>query len=283
MKKPARFLAFLDECVAVSRPSQWVYTFLPFMLGALSGMTKFSSLWRPDFLVLCLFFLWPANFLIHGLQAWFEPEQARRHRDVMAEKSTPVRPPLLGQGLIVMGVLFSWLILELAAGPAFALVLWFVLVCLSFLPPFRLQRRPFFDIYGSTFSILPAVVGFWWATLQPPDLSTIVALGLWAAGWRILFDLTLKDKSGKGDTTGTVAKMGESNALLFLFLHWGLFALIIHGVGWLKLVAFLYPLSAFILMIQPKNYVRVVSRGIYIAQGGMFIFLTLIFFWGLLL
>ena len=111
----------------------------------------------------------------------------------------------------------------------------------------------------------------------------MVALGLWAAGWKILFDLTLKDKKGVHLNQGTLAKMGESNALLFLFMHWGLFALILHGVGWLKIFAYLYPLSAFVLMIQPKNYVRLVSRGIYIAQGVLFLFLALVFFWNLVL
>lgn len=246
-------------------------------------MTKISSLWRPDFIVMCLFFLWPANFLVHGLQAWFEPEEAQRHREVSSEDTPRLHFRLLGQGLIILGVLFSWLILVLAPGPAFALILWFILVCLSFLPPFRLQRRPFFDIYVSAFSVLPAVVGYWWATLSPPSVSTVFALGLWAAGWRMLLDLTLKQKKKGAQAQGTVARLGESNALLFLFVHWGLFALMINGIGWLRAIAYLYPLSAFILLIQPKNYVRVVSRGIYLAQGAIFLFLALVFFWKLLL
>lgn len=274
--KVASFLTFLDECVSISRPSQWVYTFLPFLLGALVGMTRFPSLWRADFIVLCLFFLWPANFLVFGLQEWFEPQQAKLHRKVTAEAASRFQKSLLGKGLVVVGMLFCWLLLTLAPGPAFVLLLWFFLVLMNFLPPLRLQRVPFFDVYSSAFQVLPAVVGYWWATLQPPSLSTIVAFGLWAAGWKVLFELLLASRKSAKErsATGTVAQLGESNSLLFLFLHWGLFAFGLQGYGVLSWLVFVYPISAFLLMIQPKNYLRSISHSIYFGQAGILIAVT---------
>lgn len=272
---------FFDVFVAISQPSQWLYTTAPFLLGALAGMTKLSSLWRADFLVLLLFFLWPANFLTHGLQAWFHPEWARAQRQAVWSQTALVVPPrLLGIGLLVVGVLFSWLILLLAPGPAFTLLLWFCLVCLGFLPPFRWQTRFFLDIYGSAFTVLPAAVGFWWATLEPPSITVMVALGLWAAGWRMLFDLMLPP--GK-TVSGTVAKLGESHSLFFLFIHWVLFAVLLQGRGWWSTLAFLYPAFALVLMLQPKNFVRTASRTLYLGQGIVLLFLILVLFWNILL
>jgi hypothetical protein len=247
-----------SSLVEISRPSQWVFLLLPFLLGATAGMTKLTSFVRPDFLVLVLFFLLPANFLLHGLQLWFSPTGSARSRSFYKEKEVPpITLSQLGQGLLLVGVFFGLLLLLLAPGPGSVLFCWLIAVLIFTMPPFRLMERPFFDVYTSFLFVLPAIAGWWWATLEPPTMMTTLAWGLLAAGWKML-QMTAEQASQKGKEkrTGSLSVFDESQALFFVFAHWLLFAFWVQDGSWLARLAFFVPLTAVPFLVLPRKSVR---------------------------
>lgn len=244
--------------VEISRPSQWVFLLLPFLLAATAGMTRLQSFVRPDFLILVLFFLFPANFLLNGLQLWFSPKAAARSRILYKESAPPDLNLLrLGQGILIVGLLFGLLLLVLAPGPGFVLFLWLIMVLLFVAPPFRLGERRFSDIYISFLFVLPAVVGWWWATLEPPTFSTTLSWGFLAAGWRLLQLIAEYSAQGDKKRIGSVALFDESQALFVVFVHTLLFAWLAQDGSWLSRLAYIVPaLSAFFLLL-PKKSIRI--------------------------
>lgn len=245
--------------IEISRPAQWVFLLLPFLLGATAGMTKLTSFVRPDFLVLVLFFLLPANFLLHGLQLWFSPSGVARSRALFREGSTPsLSVSRLGQGLLLVGVFFGLLLLLLAPGPGSVLFCWLLAVLIFVAPPFRLMERPFFDVYTSFLFVLPAVVGWWWATLEPPTLTVTLAWGLLAAGWRML-QLVAEQASQKekAKRVGSLSVFDESQALFFVFANWALFAFWVQDGTWLARLAYFVPLMSVPFLVLPRKSIKV--------------------------
>lgn len=249
----------LTSLIEISRPSQWVLLLLPFVLGATSGMTKLVSFVRPDFLILVLFFLLPANFLLHGLQLWFSPQGAAKSRLFFKEGSAPhISITRLGQGLLLVGVFFGLLLLLLEPGPGSVLFFWLLAVLVFVMPPFRLTERPFFDVYASFLFVLPAIVGWWWATLEPPTLMTTLAWGMLAAGWKMLQLIAEQaSQKGKEKRTGSLAVFDESQALFFVFANWMLFAFWVQDGSWLARLAYLVPLTAVPFLVLPRKSIKI--------------------------
>ncbi len=221
-------------------------------------MTKISSFARPDFLVLVLFFLFPANFLLHGLQLWFAPGLVARNRALFREKVAPnLTLSLLGQGLVLVGTFFGLLLLLLQPGPGFVLFFWLLLIMLFVGPPLRLIERPFFDVYASFLYVLPAVAGWWWATLEPPLLHTTLAWGLLAGGWRMLQLVAESSAQANKKRVGSLAVFDESQALFFVLANWILFAFWIQDGSWLARLAYLLPLVSLPFLVLPRKSIRV--------------------------
>jgi hypothetical protein len=146
----------------------------------------------------------------------------------------------------------------LAPGPGAVLFFWLIAVLLFVIPPFRLIERPFFDVYSSFLFVLPAVVGWWWATLEPPALMTTLAWGLLAAGWRML-QLVAESSAQKTKEKriGSLAVFDESQALFFVFANWALFAFWVQDGTWLARLAYFVPLMAVPFLVLPRKSIRI--------------------------
>ena len=75
----------------VSRPRFWLYIFGPFLVGLAAGADSWRDFLRLDTILSAVYFLFPANVLIYGINDIFDFETDRRNPK-KAEYEMLVRP-----------------------------------------------------------------------------------------------------------------------------------------------------------------------------------------------
>jgi 4-hydroxybenzoate polyprenyltransferase len=157
-----------------------MYIFGPYIVGALSGAATPQNLFSPLFLVFALFFLFPANLLIYGVNDIFDYET-----DVLNAKKRGYEdlvPPDERRSLTKFVLLFcAPFVPALVYLPI--LSLWALLAFLFFsvfysAPPIRAKARPILDSAFNVLYIFPGVFAYFLTGGQ--RFSWILFLGAWA-------------------------------------------------------------------------------------------------------
>lgn len=218
----------------ISRPRFWLYTVGPVLLALAATVNSISDTrMAPLIIWLCLFFLFPANIWLYGINDWFD-----RDTDIFNEKKGDqehllldsdlqwLRRALIASFLLVIATLFF-----LPPVAQFLLILHIFLGYAYSAPPFRFKARPFLDSYSNVLYILPGVLVFWLQTNTLPSMRVLLAGLVWTAGMHAFSAIPdiVPDKEAGLRTIATA--LGYQRTLIFVFFHWLLFSLLIMTEG----------------------------------------------------
>lgn len=229
----------LSKLLRISRPRFWIYTFGPYIVGLLIGARNLEQLndWRV--IVFGLFFLFPANLFIYGVNDIFDYETDSKNRK-KTDYEVLVRPDeqqLLSRWILQLTLPFAALLLFLPqrAMWAFAGFVFFSLFYSA--PPIRAKARPILD---SAFNILyafPAFFAYYLLGGQNFVLTYVLAAWLWTMAmhaYSAVPDISADREAGL-QTIATHFGLGDTLALC-LVCYTQSMALSFPALGWLSVL-----------------------------------------------
>jgi lycopene elongase/hydratase (dihydrobisanhydrobacterioruberin-forming) len=165
----------------ISRPRFWLYLFGPYIVGLAAGAASRDELISATILTFGIYFLFPANLLIYGVNDIF---------DFATDKLNPkkqdyeamVRPEHHRTMLIAIFALNIPFIT--ATGfldlKSFLLMLGFLFFSIFYsAPPIRAKAKPLLDSMFNVLYIFPGLFGYALISNALPPMSIIAAAGLW--------------------------------------------------------------------------------------------------------
>ena len=167
----------------VSRPRFWFYIFGPYIVGLAAAATNRNDFvdWRAS--VFAVYFLFPANLLIYGINDVFDHET-----DKLNEKKTGYealvgsdRHRSLAAWILVLNLPFIiaavlWMPETL---PSLAGFLFFSIFYSA--PPIRAKGMPFLDSVFNFLYVFPGVFAYQLLSGSLPPVSLLISAGLWTA------------------------------------------------------------------------------------------------------
>jgi lycopene elongase/hydratase (dihydrobisanhydrobacterioruberin-forming) len=232
----------MHSFVQTSRPRFWLYVLGPFLIGSAAGYvpsTIPSSSLVVLFFLAFLYFTFPANFFIYGVNDIFDYETDVRNAKkqgyetlVPPDKRHSVARALLIGNLPFL-VTFLTLTLLFAQNPLTTCLSLSAFLFFSFFysaPPIRAKTKPFLDALFNVLYLFPAVVGWSLFTSPSSSFSFIAFFGgtLWCMAmhaYSAIPDITADTRAGFS-TVATV--LGLRKTLLLCGVLFGASALIAH-------------------------------------------------------
>lgn len=165
----------------VSRPRFWLYIVGPYMVGLAAGIEKAEDLLRWDLLIFGLYFLFPANLLIYGINDVFDYETDRRNPKKSAYEllvqPESHRPLLKWIAFLNIPFIVAAGLLVPQAIPSLAGFIFFSIFYSA--PPIRAKAIPIVDSAFNVLYVFPAAFGYQMITGSFPPLILFAAAGLW--------------------------------------------------------------------------------------------------------
>lgn len=167
----------------VSRPRFWFYIFGPYILGIIAGAATRDELLNSSVVFLAVYFLFPANLLIYGINDIFDYDT-----DILNEKK--VEYETLVERDRHKNLIFAIIVANLPfLIPIYMFMPELIWSFLGFLffsffysaPPIRAKTKPFLDSAFNILYIFPGIIGYQLMTDNLPPLKLLVAAGLWTA------------------------------------------------------------------------------------------------------
>lgn len=169
----------------LSRPRFWIYLFGPFVIGTLAAADSFSHfgelLRHPWIAAYGLFFLFPANLLVYGVNDIFDYETDRRNpkKQGYEDLLTPELQPKAWTWIIAWNIPFFLGAIFLPPIAALGFVAFTLLSTFYSAPPIRAKARPFVDMAFNALYALPALVGYGIAGGTHRPIAALIAAALW--------------------------------------------------------------------------------------------------------
>mgnify|MGYP002779576600 CR=1 FL=1 len=159
-----------------------MYVFGPFIVGALIGAENPRAYFSPLCLAFALFFLFPANLLIYGVNDIFDYET-----DVLNLKKRgyenlvpPDERAHLAKWIFAVCAPFALLVPFLSAEALWMLGGFVFFSIFYSAPPIRAKSKPILDSVFNVLYIFPGAMGYFLAGGQNFSMSLFVAAWLWA-------------------------------------------------------------------------------------------------------
>ncbi len=228
----------LSKLWRLSRPRFWIYVFGPYIVGLLAGARRLADLQSPTVLLFGLYFLFPANILIYGVNDIFDYETDKDNAK-KTEYETLVMPherAALWWVIALMNAPFLLLLSQVNRAARFTmLVFWFFSACYS-APPIRAKARPILDSAFNVLYILPGVFAFYVAGGAALSPGLVGAAWCWAMAmhaYSAVPDISA-DRSNRLSTVATL--LGLRGTLWFCAALYAASALLsFRTLGWLSL------------------------------------------------
>jgi len=274
----------LLRLIALSRPRFWLYELGTFALGVLMALSAYheTSWWLVG--LFALYFWFPANLLIYGINDVYDYETDRRnpkkqgYEDVLApELHSPVLRAVFLTSL-------PFVVVAILLVPASALVAFLVFLgCAVFysMPPLRAKARPVLDsLFSAGHYVATGVFGYYLAGGSGDILLPVVAGMLWAMAmhaYSAVPDIAADTEAG----VPTIATfLGGTRTVIVCFLAYAAAGFI--GYLYLDLWALVLTAPYLVLMIrslwcEESALLRVYRYFPYLnALVGMVIFLLIL-------
>lgn len=167
----------------VSRPRFWFYIFGPYIVGLVAAVFERSELlnWRPA--VFALYFLFPANLLIYGVNDIFdyETDKLNEKKNDYETLVVPDRRRSLTIAILVTNLPFiiAAIIFAPVALPSLAGFLFFSIFYSA--PPIRAKAKPFLDSAFNILYVFPGAFAYQMLSGSFPPITLMIAAGCWTA------------------------------------------------------------------------------------------------------
>ncbi len=211
-----------SELFKISRPRFWLYLAGPYLIGLVAANTSTSALYGFWPLLFLLYFLFPANLLIYGVNDIFDFE-TDRHNPKKNAYETLVAPNQRAKiwGAIVaantpfLALLLVYCVQNQTTTPALAVVGFLFFGIFYSAPPIRAKTKPLFDSFFNILYLFPGFVGYALLSGAHFDWKVFFAGTLWVMAmhaYSAIPDIDA-DKTAKLSTIATV--LGATRTLVF--------------------------------------------------------------------
>ncbi len=235
----------LNWIISISRPRFWPYLAGPWAVGMVTASSSISDFKNTLFWIGMLFFLWPANFFLYGVNDYADGDtdkynpKKQNYEHLYQTNQNRLLGILLGL-LAILSIVFVSFFPTLESQIVFAL--WVFCSTFYSVQPLRFKAKLFIDSCSNVLYILPGVMVF--LMFQPlANLSwpLVVAAWVWAMGMHLFSALPdiQSDRSAKVKTTAVW--LGFKKATLLTAVYYSTAALLcgLYANTWLGLLAFL--------------------------------------------
>lgn len=197
----------------ISRPRFWLYVFGPFLLGCTAAglFTKslvLSSLQIATLILAAVFFLFPANLFVYGVNDLFDYETDCKNPKKQGYEDL-IRPPEYPSFIRILCLaLVPALIILLFVPPLSATLLaLFLLLAYGYsAPPMRAKARPFIDTIFNGLYVLPGLFSYSLILGRVPSPALVIAALFWCMGMHAYSAIPDQDadRAAKIETVATV-------------------------------------------------------------------------------
>ncbi len=257
----------IKRLIKISRPRFWIYVLGPFLVGVISTQSVFQ--WEMlDWLVLSAFFLfftYPANILIYGVNDIYDYE-TDKHNPKKQEYEELVEPGVQQTKLwksILMALIPFLIISVFLPWKAFAVLLVFLFASIfySALPICAKARPPLDIIFSSIIYITPGLIGYYAVVHTHPSWLAVLGGLLWAFAMQTYSAVPDIESDTKAGVATLATILGQKASLWFCFISYALAMLLgFMFISWLSLVlGILYLVMVGITLVYPQkifNYYR---------------------------
>lgn len=206
----------LARLVKTSRPRFWMYVLGPYVVGlaALKSPAVFLS---PLALAFLLYFLFPANLLIYGINDIFDYETDVRNAKKRGYESLvpPDDRKPLGIAITLSNLPFFVLALFLPRPAQFALLAFVLLSVFYSAPPIRAKAKPFLDAAFNALYLCPGYVAYFLAGGREFSLPTLFAGWAWVMAMQAYSAVPDITADRESETFTVATTLGLKGTLLF--------------------------------------------------------------------
>lgn len=205
----------LPFIVRISRPRFWLYLLGPFLIGAVAADPS-KGAW-PWLLAIGLYFTFPANFLVYGVNDLFdyETDKLNPKKKGYEDLVSPEQQTLVGI-IVFITLLIAAILMIFLSQPARLAVIGFIFFGIFYSsPPIRAKTKPLLDSFFNILYIFPGIIGYAQITGDFPPLQVLVAATLWCMAMHAYSAVPdiISDQKAEVDTVATW--LGSKNTIIF--------------------------------------------------------------------
>lgn len=248
--------------IRVSRPRFWIYLFGPYVVGIAAAAAGRSEFVRPDSISFALYFLFPANLLVYGVNDIFDYETDRLNpkKNSYEELVTPEKRSQLVAQILITNVPFVAAAFLLAP-QAFSAIIGFLFFAIFYsAPPIRAKSKPLFDSAFNILYVFPGIFSYQMISGSFPPLTIVAASGLWTMAmhaYSAIPDIQA-DREAKVRTVATFLGI-RLTLLLCLVLYLGSAALAYQYLGAVAVIIVLIYVGMIVASIIETDRERLFS------------------------
>lgn len=249
----------MKKIINVSRPRFWIYLFGPFLIGLAAGGINWHNL-SLDLIFMSLYFLFPANFLLYGVNDIFDyaTDRLNPKKKKYEELVTPKEQKRLFQRILLLTLPFFIysVFISLEVGTLFGL---FVLLSLQYSsPPIRAKSKPFLDMLFNGLYIIPGIISYFIISGEYPPPLIIFSGLFWTMAmhaYSAVPDISVDRKAN----VQTVATLLGFTPTLYMCL-----------VFYIISVLFIYPILGVVSIFIALVYVTLMSLSLMSNEVNIF-------------
>jgi lycopene elongase/hydratase (dihydrobisanhydrobacterioruberin-forming) len=238
----------LSLALKVSRIRFWFYLTGPFTVGCIYGASRYVDLLNPWFFVYFIYFLFPANVLLYGVNDYwdFDTDFLNPKKDEKEYRVKIVEKKKLRFVIFVM--IFCSIGLLIFMQSIFERAIFIVFLLLSYFysaKPLRLKEKPFIDSASNVLYIIPGVFAYYVVSGRLPPTIIMVAGFLHTFAMHLFSAIPDIEFDKETGINTTAVYFGRKLSLLICLIAWLGLAFITISIGGNSLFKYLpiiYPL-----------------------------------------
>ena len=210
--------------ITISRPRFWTYLVGPWAVGMVCASNTFSDFSELLFWIGMLFFTWPANAFLYGINDYSDGDTDKfnlKKENYESRYSNRKNPILLTVCLLVIifSFVFLWILPNLSSKIVF--IIWLILSATYSLKPIRFKSRLFLDSLSNVLYILPGVTAFLiFEPVENLSWPVVIAAWSWAMGMHLFSALPDIYADKKANVQTTAVWLGRDFAILLTLLYY---------------------------------------------------------------
>jgi 4-hydroxybenzoate polyprenyltransferase len=239
----------------ISRFRFWIYTGGTYVVGYALGMDAFSAFFRPEYYVYLLYFFFPANVFIYGVNDYWDGEtdagnpkkEGKEHRMDEGERRDTIRMIALVGGISLLLLLFQ---------DPVERVVFLLFLFLSYFysaRPLRFKEMPFLDFSSNMLYVMPGIFGYYLAGGTLPSIPLITAGYLHISAMHLFSAIPDIPYDREAGISTTAVVLDRRRSLLLCLIIWfllSLLAILLAGFHPLSFLVLIYPLIPLLLLVS---------------------------------
>lgn len=207
----------LSFLIKVSRPRFWLYLFGPYIIGLVAGASDPDSLFKISYILVGIYFLFPANLLVYGVNDIFDYETDKLNPKKVEYETLVTPEKRYGLWLAIFFANFAFLdILFLVSWPVIVSALAFLFLSVFYsAPPIRAKAIPVVDSAFNFLYVMPGVLAYGMVTNEFPAIAVILASGFWTMAMHAYSAIPDIDSDREAMVSTVATLFGRNGTLLF--------------------------------------------------------------------